>query len=138
MASQSASYSSMKGKMAAEPVSCGIPKGRTEAESAPCSKTQQNGRKTNGFSCQRRSGEGLERFCLGEARRKARSPHASLRGSRYGFRLLQDLSFGFCVPTRLSPARGWPYSIALRIPPGQADLCNGAMVSRCNQEHVIK
>ena len=29
-------------------------------------------------------------------------------------------------------------SIAPRIPPGQADLCNGATVSRCNEEQVIK
>ena len=30
------------------------------------------------------------------------------------------------------------YSIAPRIPPGQADLCNGATVSRCNEDQVIK
>ena len=35
-----------------------------------------------------------------------------------GFRNLQ---FGFCVSTRLSPARGWPYSIAPRIPPGREE-----------------
>ena len=29
-------------------------------------------------------------------------------------------------------------SIAPHIPPGQADLCNGATVSRCNEEQVIK
>ena len=51
MASESASYSSMKGKMAAEPASYGKLKGKTEAESASCSKLLQNARKINGFSC---------------------------------------------------------------------------------------
>ena len=53
MASESASYSSMKGKMAAESASYGILKGRTAAESAPGSEIQQNVEKINGFSCQK-------------------------------------------------------------------------------------
>ena len=113
MASESASNSSMKGKMAAESASYGKLKGRTEAESATCSKLLQNARKINGFSCQRKSGQGalkvLPRCFQGAARRNARSPHTSLRGSRYGFRLLQT-EFGLGDLTRLSPARGWPYS----------------------------
>ena len=51
MASESASYSSMKGKMAAESASCGILTGRTEAKSASCSKIHQNARKIKGFIC---------------------------------------------------------------------------------------
>ena len=42
----------------------------------------------------------LEKGKKGEARRNARWPHTSLRGSRYGFR---NLHFGFVPSTQPSP-----------------------------------
>ena len=51
MASESASYSSMKGEMAAESASYGILKGRMAAESVSYSKIQQNARKICGLNC---------------------------------------------------------------------------------------
>ena len=44
------------------------------------------------------------------------------KGGCIGFRSLQ---FRTGAPTRLSPAGGWPYSIAPRIPPGRGGIIMG-------------
>ena len=57
MASKSASYSSMEGKMAAKSASYGVLMGRTAAESASCSKILQNAKKSMGLAAKRRLGQ---------------------------------------------------------------------------------
>ena len=105
MASESASYSSMKGKMVAESASYGRLKGRMAAESASCSKIQQNAMEINGFSCYKEA----RQAGVGKGR-----PGGSRGGRMIRFAESEaESAVGriFCAvrSARLSPTRGWPY-----------------------------
>ena len=66
----------------------------------------------------------------GEARRKPRS-RPKLCFARFpNLHRISESAFCLLDLTRLSPARGWPYLIAPRIPPGQAHSCNGGTEKR--------
>ena len=117
MASESAPYNSMKGKMAAESASCGRLKGRTEAESASCSKML---RKSMDLAAKRRLGKGWSGLAgVGPAEGAMAAYFASRKQIRFCRIWISASVFSHGL-ARQGAGR---IQSATRIPPGQTPTC---------------
>ena len=108
MGAESSSYSIIKHRKGARSASYSKIRSGMASESASYRKMYRNARKINENEGKRRfgkgvekggkgvekGGKGVEKGGKGEARRNARWPHTSLRGSRIGFR---SLEFRLCA-----------------------------------------